>query len=145
MYCSLLHIRTYASFVSLILEAVGFTMIMLLKWYVLPALFSGKKSKPSSSFRCGFSMTAFFSLQYNAHLQASISLYMCFFLWEHSLCAPEGTETRWAEPGENSWNGWTWQDPFWNLEQKMALTLRPHPQVYCSPSSARTNIIIKTV
>jgi len=30
-YCSLLHIRTYAFFVSLILEAVGFIAIMLLK------------------------------------------------------------------------------------------------------------------
>jgi len=27
----------------------------------------------------------------------------------------------------------------------MALTLRPPPQVYCSPSSAQTNIIIKPV
>jgi len=30
-YCSLLHIRTYASFISLILKAVGFIVIMLLK------------------------------------------------------------------------------------------------------------------
>jgi len=27
----------------------------------------------------------------------------------------------------------------------MALTLRPSPQVYCSPSSAQTNVIIKPV
>jgi len=27
----------------------------------------------------------------------------------------------------------------------MALTLRPPPQVYCSPTSAQTNVIIKTV
>jgi len=27
----------------------------------------------------------------------------------------------------------------------MALTLRPPPQVYCSPSAAQTNIIIKPV
>jgi len=27
----------------------------------------------------------------------------------------------------------------------MALTLRPPPQVYCSPSPAQTNIIIKPV
>jgi len=36
--------RTYASFVSLILEAVGFFVILLLKWCVLLALFSGKKA-----------------------------------------------------------------------------------------------------
>ena len=29
------------------------------------------------------------------------------------------------------------------IKQKMALTLRPPPQVYCSPSSAQTNVIIK--
>jgi len=33
--------RTYASFFSLILEAVGLIVIMLLKWCVLPTLFSG--------------------------------------------------------------------------------------------------------
>jgi len=27
----------------------------------------------------------------------------------------------------------------------MALTLRPPPHVYCSPSSAQTNVIIKSV
>jgi len=27
----------------------------------------------------------------------------------------------------------------------MALTMRPPPQVYCSPSSAQTNVIIKAV
>jgi len=31
----------YASFVSLILQAVGLTVIMQLKWCVLPTLFSG--------------------------------------------------------------------------------------------------------
>ena len=67
------------------------------------------------------------------------------FLWEHSLCAPESAERRLAAPGENSWNGRTLQDPLWNFEQKMALTLRPTSQVYCSPSSSQTNIIIKTV
>jgi len=55
------------------------------------------------------------------------------FLWEHSLCAPEDAERRWAAPGENSWNGQTWGDPLWSFRQKMALTLRPPPQVYCSP------------
>jgi len=34
----------YASFVSLILQAVGFIVIMLLKWCVLPTLFSGKNA-----------------------------------------------------------------------------------------------------
>jgi len=67
------------------------------------------------------------------------------FLWEHSLCAPEGTERPWAVHGENSWNGQTWRDPLWNIKQKMALTLRPPPQVYCSPSSTQTNVIIKPV
>jgi len=67
------------------------------------------------------------------------------FLWEHSLCAPEGAERRWAAPGENSWNGQTWRDRLWNIKQKMALTLRQPPQVYCSPSSAQTNVIIKPV
>jgi len=43
------------------------------------------------------------------------------FLWEHSLCAPEGAERQWAAPGENSWNGQTWRDPLWNFKQKMAL------------------------
>jgi len=67
------------------------------------------------------------------------------FLWEHSLCAPEGADKRWAAPGENSWNGQTWRDPLWNFKQKMALALRPPPQVYYSPSSAQTNVIIKPV
>jgi len=31
------------------------------------------------------------------------------------------------------------------LSKKMALTLRPPAQVYCSPSSAQTNVIIKPV
>ena len=66
-----------------------------------------------------------------------------FFMWEHSLCAPEGAERRWAAPVENSWNGQTWRDPLWNFKQKTALT--PPPQVYCSPSSAHTNVIIKPV
>jgi len=66
-------------------------------------------------------------------------------LWEHSLYAPEGAERRWAAPGENSWNGQTWRDPLWNLKPKMTLTLRPPPQVYCSPTSAQTNVIIKSV
>jgi len=70
----------YAFFVSLILQAVGFTMIMLLKWCVLPTLFSGKNAKPSSSFRCTFSMTALFSLQNGAHLHAST------WLSTHSFC-----------------------------------------------------------
>jgi len=47
-------------------------------------------------------MTALFSLQNGARLQASTSLSK-LFLWEHSLCAPEGAERRWAAPGENSW------------------------------------------
>jgi len=64
----------YASFVSLILQAVGFTVIMLPKWCVLPTLFSGKNALRSSSFRCTFSMTALFTLQNGAHLQASTSL-----------------------------------------------------------------------
>ena len=64
------------------------------------------------------------------------------FLWEHSFCAPEGAERQWAVPGEDSWNDQTWQDPLWNFKQKMALTLRPPPQVYCSPSSAQTDVII---
>jgi len=34
----------YASFVPLILQAVGFTVIMLLKSCVLPTLFSGKNT-----------------------------------------------------------------------------------------------------
>jgi len=34
----------YASFVSLILQAVGFTVIMLLKWCVLPTLSSGNNA-----------------------------------------------------------------------------------------------------
>ena len=67
------------------------------------------------------------------------------FLWENSPCALEGAERQWAAPGENSWNGQTWRDPLWNFKQKMALTLRPPPQVYCSPSSAQTNVIIKAV
>jgi len=67
------------------------------------------------------------------------------FLWEHSLCAPEGTERWWAAAGENSWEGQTWQDPIWNFKQKMALTLRPPPQVYCSPSPAQANVITKPV
>ena len=35
------------------------------------------------------------------------------FLWEHSLCAPEGAERQWAARGENSRNGrtYTWRDP----------------------------------
>jgi len=33
----------------------------------------------------------------------------------------------------------------WNFKQKMALTLRQPPQVYCSPSSAQTNVIITPV
>jgi len=34
----------YASFVSLILEAAELNVIMLLKWCVLPNLFSGKNA-----------------------------------------------------------------------------------------------------
>jgi len=34
----------YASFVSLILQAVRFTVTMLLKWCVLPTLISGKNA-----------------------------------------------------------------------------------------------------
>jgi len=67
------------------------------------------------------------------------------FLWEHSLCAPEGAARRWAAFGENSWDGQTWRDALWNFKQKMALALTPPPQVYCSPSSAQTNVIIKPV
>jgi len=44
----------YASFVSLILQAVRFTVTMLLKWCVLPTLISGKNAKPSSFFRCTY-------------------------------------------------------------------------------------------
>ena len=40
------------------------------------------------------------------------------FLWEHSLCAPEGAERRWAAFAENSWNGQTWRDPLWILSKK---------------------------
>jgi len=69
--------------------------------------------------------------------------FKALFLWEHSLCAPEGTERQWAAPGENSWNGQTRRDPLWNIKQKIALTLRPPPRVHCSPSSAQTNVIIK--
>ena len=47
---------------------------MLLKWCVLPTLFSGKNASPSSSFRCTFSMTALFSLQNGARLQERTSL-----------------------------------------------------------------------
>ena len=31
--------------------------------------------------------------------------FSALFLWEHSLCAPEGAERQWAAPGENSLNG----------------------------------------
>jgi len=44
--------------------------------------------------------------------------------------------------GRNSWNGRTWRDPLWNTEQKMALTLRPQQQVYCSPSSTNQDTIL---
>jgi len=69
------------------------------------------------------------------------------FLRQHSFSAPEGVETerQWAAPGEDSWNGQTWQDPLWNFKQEMALTLGPPPQVYCSSSSAPTNVIIRSV
>ena len=67
------------------------------------------------------------------------------FLWEHSLCAPEGAERWWAASGENRWNGQTWRDPLWSLKQKMVLTLRPPPQVHCNPSSAQNIVIIKPV
>ena len=67
------------------------------------------------------------------------------FLWENSLCAPEGAERQWAASGENSCNGQTWPEPLRNFKQKMARTLRPPPQVYWSPSSAQTNVIIKPV
>jgi len=67
------------------------------------------------------------------------------FLWEHSLWEPEGAERRWAAFGENSWNGQTWRDPLWNFKETMALTLRLPTQVYCSPSSGQTNVIIKPV
>ena len=144
-YCSLLHIWTYASFLSLILEAAELTVIMLLKWCVLPTLFSGKNAKLSSSFRCAFSVTALSSLQNGARLKSEHFAFNALFLWEHSLCAPEGAERRWAASGENSWNGQTWRGPLWTFKQKMALTLRPPPQVYCSPSSAQTNVIIKPV
>jgi len=43
------------------------------------------------------------------------------FLWQLSLCAPEGAERLWAAPGENSCNGQTWRDPLWNFKQKIAL------------------------
>ena len=76
------------------------------RWCVFSTLLSGKKVSLSSSFPCAFSMTAFFSLQYSARLQASTSL-SALFLWEHSLFAPEGAQRWWAAPGENSWNGRT--------------------------------------
>jgi len=40
------------------------------------------------------------------------------FLWEISLCTPEGAERQWAAPGENSWNGQTWRDLFETLSKK---------------------------
>jgi len=89
-------------------------------------------------------MIALFSLQNGARLQLSTSLSMRSFC-ESILFVPEGAERQWAAPGENSWNGQTWRDPLWNIKQKMALTLRPPPQVYRSPSSAQTNVIIKPV
>jgi len=63
------------------------------------------------------------------------------------LCAEIaiGAERQWAALGEDSWNVQTWRDPLWNFKQKTALTLRPPPQVYRSPSSAQTNVIIKPV
>jgi len=66
------------------------------------------------------------------------------FLREHSLCAPEGSERQWAAFGENSWNSQTGRDPLWNFKQKMALTLRPLPQVYCSRSSAQNQCYYQT-
>jgi len=93
---------------------------------------------------CAFSMRALLSLQNGARLQASTSLSTCSFcesiLFVH-LKALRGGELRLVRTV-----GMVRLDEIlWNFKQKMALTLRPPPQVYCSPSSAQTNVIIKPV
>ena len=133
----------YASFISLILQAVRFTVTMLLKGCVANIIFG--QERLTEQF---LSMHFFYdSILFTKRCSPPSEHFAlnALFLWEHSLCAPEGAERQWAAPGQNSWNGQTWRDPLWNIKQKMALTLRPPPQVYCSPSSAQTNVIIKPV
>jgi len=132
----------YASFVSLILQALGFTVLMLLKWCVLSTLFSGKNAQPSSSFRCTFSMTALFTSQNGVRLQHSTLVSTRSFCESILLFAPEGAELRLVRTvGMVSLH----EILFETLKQKMALTLRPPPQVYCSPSCAQANAIIKPI
>ena len=87
-------------------------------------------------------MTALFSLQNGAHLQASTSLSVHSFcesiLFVH-LKVLRGGELRLVRTV-----GMVRLDEiFFETLQKMALTLRPPPQVYCSPSSAPTNVIVR--
>ena len=90
-------------------------------------------------------MTVLFFLQDGAHLQVSTLLSMRSFcesiLFVH-LKALRGSELRLVRTV-----GMVRLDEilFETFKQKMALTLRPPPEVYCSPSSAQTNLIIKPV
>jgi len=90
-------------------------------------------------------LAALFTLQNGARLQASTSLSTYFFcesiLFVH-LKALRGGELRLMRTV-----GMVRLDEilFETLSQKLALTLRPPPQIYCSPSSAQSNVIIKPV
>jgi len=90
-----------------------------------------------------YSMTALFFSQNDAHLQASTSLSTRFFcesiLFVH-LKVLRGGELRLVRTV-----GMVKLDQILFGKQKMALTLSPPPQVYCSPSSAQSNVIVKPV
>jgi len=61
------------------------------------------------------------------------------FLWEYSLCAPEGAERRWAAPGENSWNG--------QIDAILFVTLSKNGSntETTTTSLPQTNVVIKPV
>jgi len=144
-YCSLLSITTYASFVSLILKAVGFIVIMLLKWWGGFRRYFRVIWPNRAVHSLRFFYDNVFSLQYSACLQAGPSLSTRSFcesiLFVH-LKVLRGGELRLVRTvGMVGFNNW--QDPLWKFVQKMALAQRAPSQVSCSPSSAQTNIIIK--
>jgi len=90
-------------------------------------------------------MTALFSLQSGVHLQASTLLsthsFSGIILFAH-LKALRVSEVRLVRTV-----GMVRLDEIICeiLSKKMALTLRPPTQVYCSPSSTQTSLIIKPV
>jgi len=95
-----------------------------------------------------FSMRFFYSSIFLFTIQCSSPsehfAFNALFLWEHSLVHLKAL--RCGELRLVRTVGMVGLDKIlWNFEQKMALTLKPPPQVPCSPSSAQTNNIIKTV